>query len=345
MVKRKNHHFVPQFYFRRFSPDGKSICLLRKSTGFTTPTAPIRSQSSQALFYGDDTVEAALGKIESVSSRMLHDLSIIKDVTKLSDEHFHLLFLWITLQRTRTAASRNMTKAMADKWTHMNLEVMINNDDSLSEEKRARLITGIPIMQADPVAFQRMMMGAAMEEREQLLDLRPIMLINKTNRPFVFGDAPVVFYNGFYRNVKLRGVLGFATPGLMVSYPLAPNLSLLLLDDARYKLKRVRDNKVKINDLRDVMALNKLQIHASASCIYFNDIKFDAYVREIWQQERQKLTSHSGRVIEAPSFAAENGEPLGDVVHSFEPQLPYRLSLSFISHPIISDDKYRFDHR
>ncbi|MES9854743.1 MAG: DUF4238 domain-containing protein [Candidatus Thiodiazotropha sp. L084R] len=33
MLKKSNQHYVPQFYFRYFSGDGKSICVLNRTSG------------------------------------------------------------------------------------------------------------------------------------------------------------------------------------------------------------------------------------------------------------------------------------------------------------------------
>ena len=54
MSALRNHHFVPQFYFRRFSTDGKSICLLTRATGKTVRQATIKGQASKIGYYGDE---------------------------------------------------------------------------------------------------------------------------------------------------------------------------------------------------------------------------------------------------------------------------------------------------
>jgi len=61
MSKRKNHHFVPQFYFRRFSVDERSICALARSSGKTIPTASIKAQATVVGLCG--RVQASLGAL------------------------------------------------------------------------------------------------------------------------------------------------------------------------------------------------------------------------------------------------------------------------------------------
>lgn len=75
-------------------------------------------------------------------------------------------------------------------------------------------------------------------------------------------------------------------------------------------------------------ALNKLQIHASSSCVYFEDERFSDYARALWLEERARLTTHAGLVVQAPDYDAQTREALGDIVHAFQPQLAYRPLLT-----------------
>jgi len=84
-------------------------------------------------------------------------------------------------------------------------------------------LTSLDSVRANPAQAQLVEMNAALESAGRLADLMPVMLINRTVRPFIFGDAPVALYNGYYRDVRHRGVLGFDTPGLMVFLPLSAN--------------------------------------------------------------------------------------------------------------------------
>ncbi|WP_141107979.1 hypothetical protein [Azotobacter beijerinckii] len=101
---------------------------------------------------------------------------------------------------------------------------------------------------------------------------------------------------------------------------------------------------IHIRELRDVAAINSLQIHSAATAIYFSDYKYAEYVKAIWIQERIKLSENLVTVVEAPSFDC-NGTPQGDIVHSFAPMLPVNLKLSFLEHETLDDNDYRFAER
>ncbi|WP_175720170.1 DUF4238 domain-containing protein [Burkholderia anthina] len=345
MSKRKNHHFVPQFYFRRFSVDERSICALPRSSGKAIRTASIKAQASKDWFYGSDDIEALLGKIEAESSKALRALAEQHNPIDIPPEHVDSLFVWLTLQRSRTDAARQGSKPMNDKLLQLYLSVAISNDETLTEDQRAEKLKQAESLSIDPAQAQAIEMEMSITSSKILMDLQPLLLENRTNRPFIFGDSPVVLHNAFYGKVKSRGVLGYDTPGLMLSYPLGPKLSLLLVDAACYRVKRAPNGRVLVRDLNDILAINKLQLHAASSCVYFHDFKYRSYVEGLWNEERAALTPHAGPVHEAPGFDSATGDSLGDIVHFFQPQLPYTLRLSFLEHSVLGDAQYRFSRR
>lgn len=342
---RKNHHFVPKFYFRMFSKDSKSICVLNRASGHAYFRAPLKNQAAKEWFYGDDVAETALGELEGKASAAFKRLIESQEPGSLDEETLTWVLAHITVQRARTQAARDAGQPMADRFTQLQMEVAINTAPDLSEEKRRELLSAIPFMSADPVEAQKLEMRVALENCGSLADLLPLFLENRTNRPFIFGDAPSIFYNGYYGDVRLRGVLGFETPGLIAILPLGERLCLMLLDDQCYRLRGARDNRVIVRDLNDVAALNKLQLHAASDCVYFANAEHADYVKHLWHAEKGALAPHLGKVVEAPAKSAETGAPMGDLLHSFQPQLPYDLRLSFLKHPVLDDKHYLFSRR
>lgn len=344
MAEKANQHFVPQFYFRFFSSDGKSICVLNRSDGRIFPTAPIKGQSSKRYFYGDATIESELSQIEGIFSQTLRKLK--QDLNfDGTDHNEHLLLMQnIMLQRSRTLAEREKIKPMQDRLLQLHLECAITNDETLSEERKTEFYKLTQEIEADPQQYQGMQMSMAIESANHLMDLHPVLLHNKTNRPFIFGDAPVVFSNPHMKQIKMRGVLGMSTPGLIVYYPIGPNHCVMLFDEVIYKIKGLRQTQLTIKNLQDVMALNKLQIHNALQAIYFSSTTFKDYVKAIFDSERNKLTIQTARVVEAPAFGP-GGKPMGDIMHTFEPQLPYVPMLSFMQATEVREQDYVFRRR
>jgi len=113
--EQSNHHYVPQFYFRYFSTDGNSICLVNRLTGVAVRQASICGQASKKNFYGEKEVEKALAVVEGDSSASLRKLIEARDSAALAPEDVDGVLGWVALQRSRTVAARNTGQPMHDK--------------------------------------------------------------------------------------------------------------------------------------------------------------------------------------------------------------------------------------
>lgn len=345
MSKKSNQHYVPQFYFRLFSRDGRSICVFNRKNGTFCSAASIKGQASKHKFYGSIEIENTFSILEGIFSSTLRSLKNCLDLRDFSESDHLLTLQAIMFQRARTLAARNSSQPMNDRLTKLWLEAEINKKEDLSDAQNLEYISSLELFEIDPLKFHLEQIKTSLEQAHLLGDLVPILLDNRTNRPFIFSDAPAVFHNSYYGNVKLQGVLGFTTPGLQIFLPLSEKRALLLIDPHHYSAKKIRaGNVIHVRESRDVVAINKLQIHSATAAIYFPDQKHSDYVQGLWCQENKKLSDNLISVIEAPSFD-HNGTPQGEIVHSFAPMLPINLKLSFLKHKILGDSDYRFAER
>lgn len=344
MARNANQHYVPKFYFRYFSKNEKNICVLNRDSGKTIEDASIKGQASKKYFYGDAEVENALSKIDGLFSSSLRQIKDNLCFESCTPENYVLFLQNILLQKTRTMSARKKSKEMMDRLLQLYMECEVNNDESLEEETKEGFRAIAQGLEANPVQYQKMMMSIAIECSHGLFDLLPIILHNKTNQPFIFGDAPVVFINPYLKNVKVRGVLGTQTPGLIVLYPVGNMHSIMLLDKRTYKIKRFRNSILPVKNFRDIAALNKLQIHNASIAVYFSDYQYSHYISELWREEKARLVNHRGKVVEAPGID-HNGEPMGDIIHSFEEQLPFIPRFSFLEYQELPEKEYRFSMR
>jgi Protein of unknown function (DUF4238) len=344
MADSANQHYVPQFYFRGFSSDNRSVCVLNRGNGHTIPTASIKGQASKKYFYGNADVEKRLQQVDGAFSRVVRRFRECAGFDEFSGDDYYILLQNIMLQKSRTMSARSRSKAMQDRLLQLHLEMRVHADESLDDETRHAFLNCAGEAEADPRQYQALEMSLALECVDSLLDLLPVMLENRTNRPFIFGDAPVVFSNPHLRQIRLRGVLGAQTPGLMIFYPLSPDRQLMFLDEEVYRLKRQTSNFLLMHDLLDVSTLNRLQIQNASSTVYFHDYKFARYVASLWEQERARLANNQGAVFEAPGFD-QHGESMGDIFHSFERQLPLVPKLSFTQYNEVPERQYRFTRR
>ncbi|AKF45361.1 hypothetical protein PssB301D_02191 [Pseudomonas syringae pv. syringae str. B301D-R] len=92
--KSQKQHYVAQYYFRFFSEDKNSICmLLRKNGKVIYPTA-IDTQSSKNNFYGSIETEAKITSFDIKYAKNHHSILEIletESVDKLSREHVNAL--------------------------------------------------------------------------------------------------------------------------------------------------------------------------------------------------------------------------------------------------------------
>ncbi|HFQ5357706.1 TPA: DUF4238 domain-containing protein [Vibrio vulnificus] len=341
MAEKANQHYVPQFYFRYFSKNGKSINLLNRKNGKTVSGASIKGQASKKYFYGNKNAENALSRIETHFCRALLEFRETFDLRSCSERTYASVLQNVMLQSARTASARSKSKLMNDRFYQLHLECEVNNDQTLSEAERVALIDTARSAVADAKASQALLMKVAVEESGCLFDLYPLVVENKTSRPFIFGDAPVVKINPFMKKVTTRGVLGMRSAGLMVIYPLNPTKCLILLDVVAYRIKKFREGIYPIRSLADVAALNKLQIHNALSTVYFDDMKYSKYVESLWRDEKSSLCDHQGKVVEAPGFY-HDGEDAGDIMHAYEPQLPLIPNLSFLDYKEFDPQEFDF---
>lgn len=340
MSNKSNQHYVPQFYFRFFSLDQRSICVLYKKDGKACDTASIKGQASRHKFYGTTEIENNFCTLEGAFSAPLRKLRTCSGFNEISDEEYSLIIQAITFQRSRTLAARSSSHPMYNKLIKLHLETSIKNDNSIEENKKNELIKELPNFEIDPIRPHLEEILTSLQNAHHLIDLVPLILENKTNRPFIFSDSPVIFHNSYCEAVHLRGVLGFSSPGLQVIYPLSEKRTLLLLDSRNYSIKGLKNgNIIHIRKLVDVASLNRLQIHSSYHTIYFSNTQHKDYVRFLWQNESMKFSSTEANVIEALGLD-HDGNPLGEIIHTFQPMLPVKLRLTFLKHTILSDHDY-----
>lgn len=344
MSEKKNQHYVPRYYFRYFSGDGKRVSLLSVRNGKTIKNAPIKSQCSKDYFYGEKEIEETLEGLENEHREALNKLKSSLNFTELSEDEYCLILQAVLFQRARTLAGREKRKRPQDKLARLYMEVEINNDTSLSEEEKTQQRESLGSLEANPKHYQGLEMIHSIQGVEYIIDMIPLLLINRTNHPFVFSDAPVVAFNNHQMNVKLRGVLGYQTPGLQLFYPLCDKVVLLLLDPAVYEVHGEISLKVEIRNNKDIDQINKLQIHNAFQSVYFSDHKYAEYVKRLWNEERISLIKMEDRFIEAPGYD-QDGKPIGDIIHVYEPLLPFRLNLSFLKFDVVGDEGYKFARR
>jgi hypothetical protein len=120
-----------------------------------------------------------------------------------------------------------------------------------------------------------------------LADLVPTILVNKTEKDFIFSDNPVIFYNSFFNYADDLDMTYLFSPGLQIFTPLSTKIMLMLYDSKFYDPKDISlfndvqglpTGVISIMNEHDINALNTLQLLNCEKSIYFIDSNQSTYI-------------------------------------------------------------------
>lgn len=108
MADKKNQHYVPQFYQRNFSDDGKTVGTYLLKQKKYIPKSSIKNQASEDYFYSKDNkkIEDALGDIEAMADAVIKDIAR-NPKGKISKQDGYTLYVFTMLQLGRTLYRTN----------------------------------------------------------------------------------------------------------------------------------------------------------------------------------------------------------------------------------------------
>ncbi|MBU0639659.1 MAG: DUF4238 domain-containing protein [Planctomycetes bacterium] len=349
MADRLNQHWVPQYYFRLFSNGTSRIHLLLKSQDCLVLNAPIRGQCARRKFYGPPEFESALATIESTDAAVIRRAiaHAWKPEAAMQHEDHGLICRACVFQRARTSLEANKGGAALESFGlyafRHHLAMAPGIDD------RERLLAAIDSGQCKVNVSRQYAVALAMSEALRgatfLLDLGVRLLRNRTDSPFIFGDAPVIFANPLLAKIHSRGVLGLTSPGLIVVWPFDSRTMLLLLDEAAYEGEVVEGEVVDVVNRGDVSQLNALQLHHSEAIVYFGSSDAAPYVERLWNAHKSKIVRPRIQFHERSDWLLD-GEPTETpIMQMFEPQLNLSLALTILRPRFCPKEPYQFRRR
>ncbi len=345
MGKRINQHFVPQFYFRQFSGGANCIQAFFPNQSRIVRNAPIKGQCASGRFYGDDEAETVLSKLEGQYSAALHSMILAAwsddPVSKITPSALNSIFESIMVQRSRTRSEVNNSMARAAALTLEALKHHLRMSSEPEDHHALSLLNTHPHeleMNGPATALQNI--AVALLTADILSDLDFCIIRNQTELPFIFCDSPVIFHNTYYHNVKHRGVLGAAAPGLQIFLPLNSTLVLMLYDPAKYECSYHNNACVDVISKYDISQINALQIHGFDQAIYFEDHAQYSYVMELWEAHRPSRRIEKKHLHEHDDWLLD-GKSVKGLLHQFEPLHNIRLNLSFLTCSPIDEKDYQ----
>lgn len=345
-----NHHFVPQYYFRLFTGGRTTICAYLTQYRRYVQHALIKRQCARRNFYGSAAIESMFSQLEgnhALALRAIVNAAESGDPDTVSWDQYRSLIEAVVFQRART-----MLEVKKEAPVFQAVTLALSRDHLLrtlpadeANELVAAIDSGAVEIQENPTEAVFRQIQAALESVPLLVDMDCRIIRNCTDKPFIFSDSPVVFYNMYYRNIKDRGVLGFQTRGLQIFLPLTSRYQVMLIDAECYT-GAFRDSIFcDVTDCFDVAQLNILQLHHSHSAAYFADPAKSEYVEQLFRAHAEQIVSPQAECRFRSDLLVDGESPELPILHAFEPQLKHDLSLSFVVCTPVSPCDYVFRHR
>lgn len=335
MNKRKNQHYVPQFYLKYFSndEDKRTINLFNPEKDLFVENAPIKNQSSKDYFYGKEgTVEEGLSKIENILAPKITKFIYSNSLPEyLSDDHFAILIFLITNDL------RNLTHVEHLKgFSKLTNQQMKNFSQKVSDD----YIPDIPHDMAIELSFSNYEVVL-----KTCLDLKFKVLVNNTNKPFFTCDLPTIKYNQFLEKKVIHSSnTGYGASGLQLFLPLNPKRCILFYDSSIYKVGNKKEKFIEITE-EDVNQINILQILNCNNNVYFNKDAKESYVKEIFKRSEKfnkanELNATSYEIMEQNKIR-ENEQ----IIHLKSSDLKTNLILSKIKLIRSANSKFKDNGR
>jgi hypothetical protein len=350
LAENANQHYVPQFYFRHFSVDPKRIAVLLIADGQVVLNAAIRGQCSKKNFYGPPEVEKALSAAEAEycqGVRAALDVANSSSAPFFSPREYVLLLEGIVFQRARTAAeARRHAQSMEEMQLFMFRRFIEEQDDIERRQEMLDAIDRGEISITEPTSVTAAKcITESLPLARLIRDLSLCLVRNRTDYPFIFSDAPVVFYNKYCEKVRSRGVLGLQCPGLLIFYPLDQWTCAILYDSDKYHGAFRGYVQYDAHQRADISEINKLQIYSAQKAVYFGNPLHEDYVHDLWRAHRPLLAKPESSCRINPNLWIDGKPVEGDLIQLMDPQLNTTLNLSFLECHQVSQADYKYKPR
>lgn len=309
MPQKKNQHYVPQFYLKNFSDDGKMIGVYILKDRKYIPKAPIKNQASKDYMYSKDpTMENALGDIEGLADGVVKKL-IENPKSKLEESDSEFLYVFTMLQIGRTLNRINEFQELTDLMVKQNFMAtrQLKKEHGLKDEYSSiskKLLNTVKFGIQEPGIIS---VGTSAKLISLCRDLKLKILINKTEADLVTSDNPACMYDQFLERIGDNSI-ALGLRGIQIYLPLTPRLAIMYYDSDVYKMGSSHKSYVYITNRNDIFELNKLVAANSNSALFCKDStknisKYEIYanlydyVSQIPTFDKINIRDHNGGII------------------------------------------------
>lgn len=245
----------------------------------------IKNVASETYFYDEEkeptqTVEKAFSVLEGSFKRIYESIVCIESLDSLSVGERETLSLFVSTQELRTKEHRetigDMIRQSKAKLSKENLSENLRLEiEKWGSEEQIKSVHLSGFKDAGLYA-------------EYILNMKWILIINRTKMPFWTSDNPINRFNPL--DLKPYGNLGLLSKGIEIHYPLTPNLVLTFSDPTLY---RFLPNIWEVTDIQNVVFENWLQVSKSTRHIFSNLNDFSLAERILREHPELKVVDRT----------------------------------------------------
>jgi hypothetical protein len=330
MVESKKLHYIPQYYFKLFSLDGKTIFLYNLKKDVCRKVG-IYDVCAEDYFYSrNPIVEKIFSELEGSSAILLRKIIELESLVALSNIDLNNLKFYILFQYGRTKASAILATEMANIIFDMKKPEILKFTEEKGINVRKTDIDKVKIKLEQPVGLPLMI---CMASGALLFDLKCVLIKNEAKIDFIFSDNPVILFDSFFNNKVDAGTTGISSRGLQIIYPINSNLLLCIYDPVFYDIDASEiSQKLITKKNKDVQRLNGLQILSCNDSIFFGRKSMEMKVRQRFYEIKEKIPKLKAETRTADILSLPEGG-YKETIFTSSSKIKYNLeTLSFLKH-------------
>lgn len=306
MASNKKQHFIPQFYMRNFSPDGKSFSLYIIDEDRIISHAPISNQCYVNYYYGADLEwENTLAKMEEKWSGCIK--KAIRN-ENLSNDDVESLKKFVIFQLIRTRGQNQQLKkeGLADilHETCKRLGILPYKDHPDVINEATKVI--------DNMSRPDHWLNYVQSKARIVTDLSVLIVNYDTKNALIFSDNPVIIFNPF---VKDKLYLSYM--GIIMVCPISPSRLLVVYDSKLYP-RFASEQHIRSKNNEEVIKLNNLQFQNAERLVFaITEADFSTFSKNDYERSLQKKTEYSKSVSDGMKGASLCRGNLNEYTFSF----------------------------
>lgn len=264
--KKKNNHFVPRSYLKRFcSVSDRQVGLFNLESERVIETAPIKSQCARDYFYTKNPIfENQFSIIEGRQKPLLEKIIAENYVPASGKEDHHTLLSLIMFQAGRTITTATQQDHLANEFGKAILR------KHLEKEGRDDLVAYLPQLKITVPHGVIDAVGQHLAMYPIIGDMEITLFVNQSKEDFLTSDHPVALCNNLSASSPHGANTGFSSRGLIMMFPLSPRSLLFLSDPEVYKVSKDKQNISVVTKSRDAIELNLAQCFNAHDNFYFS---------------------------------------------------------------------------